>query len=483
MSTPTYRPGISVKSRASQPSSGTPTDTGIWFVAGLAAKGPTDRAREVNNMAEFVRHYGSRQTWAILYDAVETFFAEGGSRAVVARVVGPAATQSTLALLTGASPSLAVDAIGLGPSALSVQVIAGTANAANRVLVIFESGVEVGRSYELTSVTEAVTWSQTSDYVRVRATGAALPDVLAATALGAAVDDRAAITDTHRAAILARFTKGFGPGQVSFPGATTPAMHAALVAHAAANSRVGILDAPDTAVLGTLTGAADSARALVTADEYDQGAAFAPWVIVPGVVRGTTRTVPPSAAVAGLIAYNDGRGVSPNAPSAGPRNGRFRYVLNVTQPDFTDPDRQTLNEKGVNLLRPLPDGPTLYGYRSLGTATSAWRSFGASRVRMQVTALASAIASNFMFSQIDGRGLVVGEFHGALTGMLTDLWRSGALYGATPDEAFRVETGPQVNTPTTLANDELHAVLAIRTSPFAEFVEIEIVKVPITETV
>lgn len=487
MSTPTYRPGISVKSRASLPSSGDPSDTGVWFAAGLARKGPTAAPKAIRNLSEFVRHYGGRVTWSILYDSVETFFAEGGSTVYIMRVVGPGATQASLTLNsvsgTVTTAQLAVDAIGLGPSEVTVEVIAGTAVTTNRVLIIREFGVEVERSYELATPLDAVVWSQGSDFVRVRAVGTGLPDVTAAAPLGSAVDDRANITDTERTAALSRFSRDLGAGQVSFPGATTSTMYDALLTHAAAYNRVGILDSPDTAVVSTLTAAADGVRAIATRDEFEQGGMFAPWPVVPGVVRGTTRTVPPSAAVAGLIARNDGAGLSPNAPSAGPENGVLRFAVNVSQPSFTDAERQDLNENGVNIIRAIPEGITLYGYRSLADADSAWISFGAARVRMAVTAAAYAVASGFIFQQLDGRGLKIGEFVGALTGMLTEFWRAGALYGEDASEAFRVEGGPQVNTPTTLAANELHAVLAIRTSPFSEFVEIEIVKVPITESV
>ena len=64
--------------------------------------------------------------------------------------------------------------------------------------------------------------------------------------------------------------------------------------------------------------------------------------------------------------------------------------------------------------------------------------------------------------------------------MLHRFYLLGALYGVDADDAFRVETGAAVNTPETLSNGELHAVLAVRMSPAAERVFIEISKSPIT---
>lgn len=479
----TVRPGVLVTSRATAPSRGTPTDIGTLFAAGLALRGPTDRARLVRNMDDFRRIYGGRQTFGILYDALEDYFAEGGGSAYVARVVGPAATQSTAAFTTAAAASISVDALGLGPSTFTAEVIAGTTNAANRILIIRDGTTELDRSPEATTNAELVDYFSRSDYVRVRSTGAALPDVAAPKNITGGVDDRAAITDTQRTAALALFLRSFGPGQVTFPGATTPAVHAGLSGHAAQNNRVPLFDLPDVAAEASLTGGVGSFRAVAPVGEQELGGFFAPWQIVPGVVRGTTRTVPASTAVAGLIARNDAAGLSPNAPSAGPENGVLRYSIGLSQPEFTDPARQRLNEAGVNVIRPLPGGPTVYGYRTAAPASSQWLALGAARTRMAVTAEADAIGQAFMFQQLDGKGLKIAEFGGALTGMLLDFYKKGALYGETAADAFRVDVGSQVNTAATLANNELRAVLSIRTSPFAEFVQIEIVKVPITELV
>jgi hypothetical protein len=52
------------------------------------------------------------------------------------------------------------------------------------------------------------------------------------------------------------------------------------------------------------------------------------------------------------------------------------------------------------------------------------------------------------------------------------------LYGATASAAFSVNTGPQVNTPITLAAGELLAATTVAFSPTAEFVMNSVVVVP-----
>ena len=64
--------------------------------------------------------------------------------------------------------------------------------------------------------------------------------------------------------------------------------------------------------------------------------------------------------------------------------------------------------------------------------------------------------------------------------MLQGYYNNGDLYGATPGEAFYVDTGSTVNTPARIANHELHAVLNVKMSEFSEMVQIEVYKKPIT---
>jgi hypothetical protein len=60
--------------------------------------------------------------------------------------------------------------------------------------------------------------------------------------------------------------------------------------------------------------------------------------------------------------------------------------------------------------------------------------------------------------------------------VLSPLYEKGALFGETPDDAYEVRVGPEVNTPETIAEGKLRAIVAVKMSEFAEMVEIEIVK-------
>jgi hypothetical protein len=288
--------------------------------------------------------------------------------------------------------------------------------------------------------------------------------------------------ETNIAAALALFTKDLGPGQVSVPGRSTPATHLATAVHAEANNRVGILDGPDTAVTATLTAAATIAG--ITQNQERYVAMFAPWVTVPPTTSpGTNRTVPPSCIVAGLMARRDGEGWTQNQPAAGAL-GESDQGINTTR-TYIDVDRTTLNANGINILRPMYDGVRVYGYRTLAdpSTDSNWKNLANARLFMRIQALADEIMERYVFRQLDGQRLVINEFGGELTGMLLPFWERGSLYGLVPEQAFRVDVGPNVNTDATIANGELHAVVMLRMSEFAEEVIVELVKVRVTEAV
>jgi hypothetical protein len=287
--------------------------------------------------------------------------------------------------------------------------------------------------------------------------------------------------ETNIAAALALFTKDLGPGQVSVPGRTTAATRLAVATHGEANNRIPVLASTNTAVVATLT--ADATIASITPAQERVTSLWAPWITVAGLTPGTFRTVGPECIVTALMAENDALGVTPNQPSAGDF-GQSDVAINVVA-SFNDADRTTLNVNGVNLLRLVYDGVRVYGYRTLADPTTDpdWVNLANARLFMQIQALADAISERFVFRQIDGQRKTINEYGGALTGMLLPFWERGSLYGTVPEEAFRVDVGENVNTDTTIANKELHAIMGLRVSEFAEEVIFELVKVRITEAV
>lgn len=280
---------------------------------------------------------------------------------------------------------------------------------------------------------------------------------------------------TTLADALALFGMELGPGQVCVPGASDPLLHKAVLAHIDATSRCALLDLPDDAD-PTVLETAVSALADTTGVRF--ASLVGPHVLYPlSDGSGATNLIAYSGVQAGLTARSDVLG-NPNQAAAGV-NGVSRLGLGLSQ-TYSDDDRETLNEAGATLAKVIYGDVRTYGARTAaGPDDTRWLWFPNSRVVMAIAHEAGAIAENYVFQQVDGRRQLFARLETELRGMLLVHYNIGALYGATPADAFDVDTGPAVNTTSTIAAGEVHAVLRVKTSPTAEWVAIDVVKVPL----
>jgi hypothetical protein len=423
-----------------------PTDTSCWFVAGATAIGPVVPTL-IQSLDQYVAVYGARTGGAPLYDAADVFFREGGSK-------------------------LWVSAIPTTPSGLSVQQAEPQAAPA---VPLDRAELEQMTRDELNAKAAEVGIADPGSLPNKEAVIDAL--------VGPPADVEvapAAVTSAQIETALDLFTDAYGPGQVSVPGSVDPAVNHYLLQHAMDHNRVALLESPP---------AADAATLIAFAANYtsDAGAIraalFGPLGIFPGVASGTTRSIGWTAVVAGCIARNEGRGLNPNIPAAGV-DGISTFALDVEK-RFIDTDYTNLNANSVDMAQYRWGALETFGWRTLAdpVAQQPWWSLGFARLRMAIEAQAGAVAERYVFSEIDGRGLTIAQFGSDLRAILVPFYESGALYGDTADDAFQVNVGPAVNTPATIANGELHAVLEVRMSPFAEYVVIEIVKVATTQAI
>lgn len=92
--------GVEVRSRTSPPARGAPTDTGTLFVPAKLNSGPLDAVTEVRSTNDLVASYGDRDATgnATTFDSLDTYFREGGRRALVARYTDAGTIDSALTL-------------------------------------------------------------------------------------------------------------------------------------------------------------------------------------------------------------------------------------------------------------------------------------------------------------------------------------------------------------------------------------------------
>ncbi len=222
------------------------------------------------------------------------------------------------------------------------------------------------------------------------------------------------------------------PDTVTF---TDPLLQAdlvgAMVSHCEAFRRFAIVDAPD---LASDTDLLDWRNTNLSST---YAALYAPHVAVVTIDPDSTdrfRTVPPSGFVAGVFARTDReRGVH-----KAPGNERVSGIVGLSQ-NYTQRRQDLLNPGSVNLIRAFPGrGTRIWGARN-ATDDVTWRYVNVRRL------------FNFVENSVErGTQWVVFEPNTASTwirikvsleNFLDQLWRSGALAGTSPEQAYRVRVG------------------------------------------
>ncbi|MFF8831230.1 phage tail sheath family protein [Streptomyces sp. NPDC015131] len=165
-----------------------------------------------------------------------------------------------------------------------------------------------------------------------------------------------------------------------------------------------------------------------------------PWVQVMDPVERRAETIPPSGHVAGVWARSDAtRGVH-KAPANEVMRGVLAPALAVTRGE-----QGVLNPIGVNCLRTFPgQGVRVWGARTL-SSDPEWRYLN---VRRLFNYIEKSIldGTNWVVFEPNDRYLWEGVSR-TVTAFLTRVWRSGALFGRSPAEAFFVRCDEENNPP------------------------------------
>lgn len=493
-------PGYEVTIVETPPTGASGGTSGKGFMTAITERGPHLEAWESGSLDEWVSIGGGRVSYGLGYDAAESFFREGGSRLVTSRVVGPAPVAASGNLFDASGSTAPGDVsliatakyVGDWYNAVNAVVLVNADDAtipvgSFRIRVTHDTDGTLETSPDLIDRAAAIAWgANVSEYLTITEGTSAEDPRSQTTSLAGGTDDHASIGETQWTAALTDFTPDFGPGQIAAPGRTTAAAHAALIAHAATSTvkRVAHLDFADTAVVATLTAAVASAKALVTAAQARWGGAFAPWAIVPGVLAGTTRTVPWSAIQMGMAARLDALEGHANQPVAGD-NAISRFAIGLSQPAWSEADREALDNAGVNVVRNIGGDIQTYGNRTLADKVTdpLWSQLSGTRECMAVAYEAGLVLAKFVHKQVDGKGLALGRLNGRIVAVCSRHYALGALYGEVEQDAYRVVTDASVNPPVQVQAGEIRAALALRTSPGADRVSLEIVRRPITESI
>ena len=454
------------------------------FIAAPALKGDHTVAHSVRSLAEHDSIFGGRASYSELRDQLETFFAEGGKQAYVARVVDESAdvkaTVNVLDGVAGVVATVTANSVGEWGNDLDMvlSVVSGVGAAAIATWTLNDADGQLEQIVGKTA-TEAAA-HEWADVVVALGASSVVP-VAATYALAGGTDAQAGILTADYEAALPRFTKELGTGLVVAPMLDVTAAGATLEAHAEAFGRAWLSHSTDTATASTIAAQGTAARAA----GYDHGMLIAAKIQIPALAESPTtlRTIAPEGAVAGLMSRCDQLG-SPARASAGIKNGVLEYASDSTQ-EFSDADLDTLHNAGVNVIRVVRGLLCLADFVSTAPqsgAGSEWLNFGHVRAHAAITCELDKIAELYQFSLIEGSGGVMDEFHASIMALLMGYHANKTLYGATPGEAFSVNVSG-VNTPETIAANELHAAVGVKYSETNFWTYIEVTKVPLLGTV
>jgi hypothetical protein len=446
------------------------TNTGLLHAVGLAEKGPANEPVRVESPSAFTDRFGERgNSYSLLADAAETFFGEGGTAAVVARVVGPNAVASDVVVQDQAgTPQDTLRFYGDGPGIYydDYQVVITNSGSTYTVDVQYK-GDSVEKHTGLADPPAAVRALEPSVHVHAEDLGSTSgsPNPADGTyGLTGGDDDSANVTDSEWQAALDAITADWGTGQVAAPGRTTTSGHEQLIAHAEKTRRTALLDGDEAASVSSLANTPDS---LAASNSGTSRAIFCSgWVRIPddGDVR---RDAAPSSFVAGLIARNDAADHPGDAPIH--EDGQASHAIAATNPRSPE-ERDTLAEgRCVDLIDDRL-GLRLDGFYSVLGAP--WHHASASRVAMAIEADAHVAGEQFIGEPINNE--TISRFEAVLSNIAKRYYDVGALFGASARDAFDVDTS--MNTDQTAANGELLGDIYGRITKFAEFVRVAVIR-------
>jgi hypothetical protein len=177
---------------------------------------------------------------------------------------------------------------------------------------------------------------------------------------------------------------------------------------------------------------------------YDstRAALYYPWIEVADMTgnNGRTRLIPPSGHMAGIYARTDGtRGVH-KAPANEVVRGCIGLEVVVTKGEH-----DTLNPIGVNVIRTFPGrGIRVWGARTLSSDPS-WRYINVRRLFNMVEESIERGTQWVVFEPNDQN--LWARVRRDVSAFLSLVWRSGALFGTTPEQAFYVKCDAETNPP------------------------------------
>lgn len=205
-------------------------------------------------------------------------------------------------------------------------------------------------------------------------------------------------------------------------------------------------------------------------DEFSRrsmfGALYYPWIKVANPRDGGKPIfVPPCGHMMGVWSRTDEtRGVY-----KAPANETPRGVIGLAY-DTNFREQELLNPKGINCIRKFPNrGIKIWGARTLVEPDKTeWRYISVRRL-MSYIEKSIELGTQWVVFEPNDEDLWA-RVKRTVSNFLERLWREGALFGASPEQAFYVKCDAELNTPETMILGRLYVEVGVCPVRPAEFV-------------
>jgi len=498
---PTYlTPGVYVEEipSANKPIEG--VGTAVAAFVGLAPGGPVNIPMRISNWTQFAKIFGDASNpdngpfmeGSYLAHAVYGFFQNGGSLCWIVRVGSeengqapraalPASTDKSVEALRAIARKGVTDQVSVElseePSAAEPKEGGGTYK------LVVDAGPEheefEGLSLKKGRRNIATVVNASSKLITIEETSAALPETRVAAgtySLSIPAADVEAVDATQFEGDVAK-RKGMGgfsavdevtmlvmPDLMTLAqngdGAQVRDLQGKMIAHCElAGDRMAILDAPP----GLLPQEVLEWRMETAGYDSKMSALYYPWIEVMDPLTKRPLMIPPSGHVAGVWCRVDAtRGVH-KAPAN-------EVILGANGLSFqvTHAEQGGLNKVGINCIRSFPGrGIRIWGARTL-SSDPEWRYIN---VRRLFNYVAESIMEGTQWSVFEPNDETLWTaLRISASNFLTRVWRSGALFGSTPAQAFYVKCDAETNPPEVIEAGQVVCEIGIAPVKPAEFV-------------
>jgi phage tail sheath protein FI len=242
------------------------------------------------------------------------------------------------------------------------------------------------------------------------------------------------------------------------PGITDPAVQTAIKDHCEnTKSRFAILDMPQES-----KEVADLQKHRETIVS-DYAAMYHPWLLTYDPLSKSDIAMPPSGAIAGVYTRSD----NTHGVHKAPANEIVRGVTGLSVM-YNTAEQSHLNPRGINLIRFFSgEGIRIWGARTCSSNT-LWRYINVRRLFIYIEESIKANTNWVVFEP--NTEMLWLRVQRTIDVFLNEVWRSGALMGSTPQEAYYVSIGRSTMTQADIDNGRLICEIGVSPAKPAEFV-------------